>query len=318
MGKGYNYQGKIIAEFYTTPEECGAVGDGVTDDTFAIQTTADKKGYIVFATGKTYKITSTIRLKKDTVIDLNGATLVCTDYRSFYNFVSTDVFTGYNGNGNITIKNGTIVGGAISFGHADGVRLENLTFKDCVNDHWLEIAGCKDYVVEGCVFGGIKEQDASRDIVEYINFDACVRNGFPHLPKGSAFYDGTKNKNVKVNNCKFEPGTGDYGFAYVVIGTHGIDTAATTHDGTVFTNNDVRGFAKYGLHIINMNNVYVANNRISTIGDCIKIGDLNPPTCDNITIVHNHLVSQNGEIISATQGGYTNLVAEGNTTELAS
>lgn len=319
MGKYYDRHGNVLAEFYTMPEECGAVGDGVTDDTSAIQTTVNKKGLIVFATGKTYKITSTIRLKKDTVVDFNGATLVCTDYHSFFNFVSTDTFTGYNGNGNITIRNGTIIGGGISFGHANGVRLENLTFVDCLNDHWLEIAGCKNYVIEGCVFGGIKEQSASRNIVEYINFDACYRAPFPHLPNGSAFYDGTKNNNVVVNNCKFAPGEGTYGFAYVAIGTHGINEPLdTAHEKTVFTNNEVIGFATYGIHIANMNNVYIANNRIYTVGDCVKIGDLNPPTSDNITIVHNHLVSQNGEMVSATQGGYTNLVVEGNTTESSS
>lgn len=59
-----------------TPEKYGAVGDGVTDDTAAIQNAIDS-GYPVVCSPKTYAI-SGIMLTKDTVIEGNGATWLGT------------------------------------------------------------------------------------------------------------------------------------------------------------------------------------------------------------------------------------------------
>jgi hypothetical protein len=54
----------------------GAVGDGIADDTTAIQTVLSSGGYINFGNSdKIYKITSTLNISSDTVIDGNGATI---------------------------------------------------------------------------------------------------------------------------------------------------------------------------------------------------------------------------------------------------
>ena len=136
MHKLYNYQGNSLnIDDYVTPEMYGAKGDGTTDDSTAIQNAVNNKGLVLFSSGKNYKVTSTIRLGKDTVLDLNGSTITSTNKHLFFNFLSTDTFTGYAGNGNITIENGTIIGGAISFGHGENIVLENVIFKDSLNDH---------------------------------------------------------------------------------------------------------------------------------------------------------------------------------------
>lgn len=310
MSKLYDYEGKKVIEIYVTPEEFGAIGNGTNNDTVALQNAVNQKGLILFGSGKNYKVTSTIRLQADTILDLNGATITCTDNHLFFNFLGTDTFTGYSGNGNIIIRNGTIVGGGISFGHGENIRLENIIFQNCLNDHWLEIAGCKNYVIEGCVFSGVTEQSASRNIVEHINFDPCTRAAFPWLPDGSAFFDGTKNNGVKVNNCKFIKGTGDYAYDYVALGVHGIDTDSTLHIGVVFTNNEIIDLATCGLHINNMQDVYIANNKITTIGDCIKVGDV--ASVDELVIINNYLDSVDGSVVVLTEGEYTNLTKDGN------
>ena len=82
----YDYTGDIVVEpTFFTPKMYGAVGDGTTDDTSAVQTAVSKQ-YVQFTGGKIYKVTAPIRIKKDTLIDLNGATIHCTDKHLFYNF----------------------------------------------------------------------------------------------------------------------------------------------------------------------------------------------------------------------------------------
>lgn len=54
------------------PKENGAVGDGITDDTTAIQTTITNNRNVVFSPG-TYKITSTITIPSGTTIDFGVA-----------------------------------------------------------------------------------------------------------------------------------------------------------------------------------------------------------------------------------------------------
>ena len=67
--------------YYVTPEMFGAVGDGLTDDTAAIQNAIDSNKPVMFSE-KTYLVTAsgtgshdTILLKNNTVIKGNGATL---------------------------------------------------------------------------------------------------------------------------------------------------------------------------------------------------------------------------------------------------
>lgn len=61
------------ARAWVTPEMYGAIGDGVTDDTAAIQK-AINAGNTTFKK-TTYKVTSPIAVKNSRIIDLNGATL---------------------------------------------------------------------------------------------------------------------------------------------------------------------------------------------------------------------------------------------------
>ena len=55
-------------------KDFGAVGDGVTDDTAAIQAALNTQKSVVFPTGE-YVISSDLSVYSDTVIDLNGSTL---------------------------------------------------------------------------------------------------------------------------------------------------------------------------------------------------------------------------------------------------
>lgn len=277
MHKLYDYQGNSLnIDDYVTPEMYGAKGDGTADDSTAIQNAVNNKGLVLFSSGKNYKVTSTIRLGKDTVLDLNGSTITSTNKHLFFNFLSTDTFTGYAGNGNIAIKNGTIIGGAISFGHGENIILENVIFKDSLNDHFLEIAGCKNYSIRNCIFSGMA--DVQTSVYEYINVDPVTRAAFPWLTDGSAFYDGAKNDGIFIDNCYFSLGTGSYEYGFNAFGAHGVAGQSVKHKNITLTNNKVLGFTGCGFRINDMENVFIANNDIRVAGDGIRVGDVGQST----------------------------------------
>lgn len=305
--------GDVLAEIlYSTPEHYGAKGDGTTDDTGAIQLAVNNGGKVVFKTGANYKITATLRLAKDTILDLNGATITSTAKRMLFNFLATDTFTAYNGNGNITIKNGTLIGGSIAFGHGENIRFENVTFLNCMNDHIMEVCACKNYVVESCRFIGMADSQTS--VYEYINLDMAIHGAFPHLPDGSAFYDGMKNDGVKVNNCYFSLGEGAFAYGFNAMGVHGGGGVSDPHKNITFTNNTVKGFTRCGFRANDMQGVYISGNNIQVSGDGVLVGD--KVSVDDITIINNYIVpGESSQIIALTSGAYTGLTVSGNVTK---
>lgn len=288
MNRVYDINGTPLFMGYVTPEQFGAKGDGSTDDSSAIQSAVDNKGMVLFASGKNYKIASTIRLSKDTTLDLNGAIITSTNKHLFFNFQTSDVFTEYNGNGNITICNGNIVGGAISFAHAENVKLENVNFKNSLNDHFLEICGCKNYVIENCSFVGMA--DVQTSVYEYINLDPCTHSAFPWLTNGSAFYDGIKNNGIKIRNCLFALGESTYSYGFNAFGVHGVAGVNDKHKRIEVVNNRITGFTGCGLRINDMEDVVIFDNYINVVGDGIRVGDVGQST--NVLI--------KGNVISAT------------------
>lgn len=297
MDKVYYINGTPLSTGYSTPEDFGAKGDGVTDDSIAIQNAVNNKGIILFDSGKNYKVTSTIRLGKGTTLDLNGSTITSTNKHLFFNFQSSDTFTAYNGNGDITIRNGMIVGGALSFAHGENIRLENIIFKNSLNDHFLEIAGCNNYEIKGCQFIGMA--NVSTSVQEYINVDPCTHAAFPWLTDGSAFYDGTKNDGIKVNNCYFSLGDGDYAYGFNAFGVHGVAGQAVKHKNIRLTNNEVLGFTGCGFRINDMENVFIANNDINVEGDGIRVGDVGQSTD---VLIKGNVIVASGEAVTKANG----------------
>lgn len=306
----YDVNGALLLHI-STPEEYGAVGDGVANDTAAIQAALNAQGLILCSATANYKVTDVLRIKNNTVLDLNGCTLTATYNHLMYNFTDSDTsFTGYSGNGNITIRNGIIIGGAISFAHGENILLENVQFVNSLNDHFLEIAGCKNYNIRGCSFSGMKNLTSS--VLEYINLDHCRYQNFPWLPSGSAFYDNTPNAGVHVTGCTFSLGTGTYAYGYNAFGVHSVTGLTTKHSDISVIDSTILGFTGCGVRLNGMNNIFINNNRIQVAGDGIMLGDVG--ACDTIVIKGNYVTSVNGANLVKTADRYTNLTVVGNYT----
>lgn len=311
----YDYSGTgLNISSWSTPEMYGATGNGTTDDTAAIQRAVQDR-LVCFGAGKTYKVTSPIVVEEGTYLELNGATLLCTHNHVFHNFNEGDSYGGYNGNGNITICNGTIIGGCISFIHGEHIRIRSVRFNNTLNDHFIEICACKDYIVDGCSFIGMR--NLSDATLEYINIDTNASySAFPHNQSRQSdpvFYDGTTNTDISVQDSYFSPGGGEYMYGFNAIGVHGRNVANTYADGVMLTGNTIIGFSGCGLRINAMLNAYIAGNNIQATGDGIRVGDV--ADCNDVVIMDNYITSANGSRLAVTSGQCPRLTVSGNVTQ---
>ena len=308
----YNIDGILNAEknYYIIPN---AKGDGVTDDSTVFQNAINSGSPLVCETGKIYEISTPLRLKQNTVIDLNGSTLINrgnnVNSRIMFNFESDSTFTEYNGNGNITIKNGTIIEGGICFAHGENILIENVTFKNSRGSHFLEIASCKNYTIRNCSFVGMFSNVVS--VKEYINIDICNKNAFPYVtPNDSPFYDGYKNSELTINNCFFSTGDdSNYINGYNAIGVHYSVENEYINSDIVIKNSQFIGFENCAIRLNDMENVYIANNNISTLNDGVVVGDLY--NVDGVVIAFNYFNVPN-DAIKTDSGHYSDLTSDYN------
>lgn len=101
---------------FSSPEVFGAIGDGLTNDTTALQNCINANKNIIFGYGKTYRITSTLTISQPCNINFNNSTILTNDGITLTNFM--DITTGEYVTGNllgisiasdnVSIYNGTI------------------------------------------------------------------------------------------------------------------------------------------------------------------------------------------------------------------
>lgn len=292
--------GEALIQF--SPEAFGAVGDGVNDDTTAFQAALNRGGFVRCGYRRVYKITAPLRVKADTTVDLNSSTIQCSDKHVFFNFVDGDSYSGYNGNGNITIKNGTIYGGCISFIHGANITLDGVSMLNTLNDHFMEICACKNYVVRNCVFSGM--QNLSGAALEYINIDTnATYSAFPHNKAGQndpVFYDGSTSEDITVDGCLFLPGADTFAYGYDAVGAHSRGTAGTYTKNVTIRNNRIKGFSGYGVRINAMKLATVTGNVFEY---CANVADVGTFDSDFVSIV--------GNIFRRTSGSGTVIVGSG-------
>ena len=252
---------------------------------------------IIFTEG-VYNL-DTIRIKSNTHILLNKAIINTNSKHLFYNFKTDDTFTEYNGNGNIIIEGGVVNGHLISMIHAKDVNIKNVTLKNTINDHYLEICGCNNVVIDNCNIEGVLKQSCERNYVECIQLDTCEFSSFPWFNSESVMFDNTPNKNITIKNCKFENNSSSHEL-YVAIGSHVID------------------FDKIQENIIIENCVFnnVTNRAISVMGwtnvkihgcifeDC-SLGLLFDSYAKTIEVSKNQFKRNNECITSINGGGYS-------------
>lgn len=203
-----------------TPEYYGAYGDGIHDDTAAIQKAFDKNRIVSFSSKKTYKLVSNgLYIRNNLIILGNDATILVDDSYAptesdFYSNILRSYFAGsqnlsiYSLNFKINITktryqnpNHLVV---LQPTYIDNVTLNKVNINvaksnNKIIDFWMN-HGCNSLKVSNCTFS---------------NLTTCGAGGVFWL---SSMKDSIKNKyhafqNVSVSNCQFISNCGDEAIA---------------------------------------------------------------------------------------------------------
>lgn len=224
IGLGDIIQGLQTAQINV--KSLGAVGDGTTDDTEAIQTALNYAGEVIVPSGSEHAITSSLgevyippgvyvitsplliysdtrlHLAKDAVIKRKG---------SFDSMIrnGTGGVGGYNGDSNVVIDGGVWDANkdaypsnvtAISFGHAKNVTLRNLVVKNVFGWHHVELNAVKNGRVLNCDFSDLDETTIGKEMIQ---LDLMASSAaFPWFGP----YDNTPCNNILIKGCTFKNG----------------------------------------------------------------------------------------------------------------
>jgi parallel beta-helix repeat protein len=273
-------------------ETFGAVGDGVTDDTAAIQAALDFAndnggGLVQFTPGKTYALSTFITVYDYTTIYAYGATIKAIGNSGLLrNFRSDEVFSAYLGHSHIQILGGVWDGNAfngttgsvtattniMNFIHCSDITVRDATLTNASSSHALEFNSTDGGRALNCRFLGFEDNtaDSSRGFAEAIQIDIAV-DGSASI--GS--FDNTPSKNILVDGCYFGSSTrcGSFGRA---VGSHTL-ASGQYYYGIQVVNNRIEGTLQEGIRGYGWRRAVIANNVINATGKSgIWMGVPNP------------------------------------------
>ena len=210
-----DYLGNIIPVHFTSVIDHGATGDGVTDDSTAIQAALDalkNTGGIIYFPVGTYLIkTAVMFYSNQSIIFESGAVLL--QGAAINNLMRSHCelsFTGYSGTHDCLIYGATFDGGSyeennglLCMAHSKNITIERCIFKNAYGTwHDLEINSSFNVKVKDCDFeGGRKTGDHG----ELIQIDAATANMV--YPFGGVTFDNTVCKYVDIDGCIFHDDT---------------------------------------------------------------------------------------------------------------
>lgn len=253
---------------------------------------------------KRYELYDTIILKNNTILDLHEETELVRmhDKQMFISESSVNTIK-YEGVNNISVTGGIIIHNGndiprnmFSLFHARNIKFENVSFKNIVASHAIDLVGCENVEIQSCKFLGYDHTKSNEKFREVIQIDVCGQTGTGYdteiYPINSKCFDGTRTKNVLIENCIFDK-SDTLPAAHNCIGTH--SQVANSLEGDVRSNN-----------ITIRNNVFIGNGLITTekddgdinkAGKCIRLIQMSDVTIEG-NIIKNYGRAVSCEILA--------------------
>jgi parallel beta-helix repeat protein len=240
----------------------GAIGDGVADDTADIQNALnDAAGQraIVYIPAGSYFLTANLLVQAGTTILSSGYVFGTGHHRLIANFVSTDNFPGYTGNGDITIIGGTwdVKGqncaadegyNVMSFTHAANIHIERAVVRNVAWSHGIEFNAINNGKWVDCRAEGFIDTNTNPEVdrqkAEAFQIDMAAVGSTSLAP-----FDNTPCKNITVQNCYAGP-SAELGTWGTLTGSHtGKEFTGVYYDNIkVLDCRADQGTLKYGIH----------------------------------------------------------------------
>lgn len=292
---------KNVDEIANRVEEFGAIGDGVADDSEAIQKAFDNGGVILFGKNKTYKFTKTIYIRKSNItINGNHATLkyvgdgtggcliriLGTDHKNYHENITLSDFTldgteqRYKGGSENDWKAtspqpryGGLIG--IEIDYAKNIAIKNLTLND-IYSNGIIARRCSHLLIDGnklhnCSGGNIIKNDnyTGHDnfgdgIAAFFSYDVTISNNRVINHRTYKVSDQTPDVNQVLGQIC---GRSGLEFEYALtqnVGQYppGYDEYSTTDGfGLLMFNNYVYGYTK-GIHLEAEVRIDVSKNKV--------------------------------------------------------
>lgn len=260
-----NLYAQLVVSDTINVKQLGATGDGVTDDSDAIDNAlayfGDNAGTITGVTGDVYKTTGDHFILSNTYINLNGSTLLGGRYLCDKDSICQ---AGYTGITNVKIFNGKCKGDIqFIFFHSTDINFENIEFEDTNRvDHTMQIAGVKGLNILNCVWNGNGNADYSAILpsIEAVQLESATSGGQPFWTdiQPDAVYDDMPCKNVVVENCSFHKKSTDQHYI-TAIGTHSQVLTSDLPTNIRISNCTFDGWYRNAIHFMVVKNLTVEN-----------------------------------------------------------
>ncbi len=268
---------KYSIKIDVTSANYGAKPD--TDSTKAIQKALDKaasvggkKRALVTIPKGTYYISSSLRIGSNTHLKCSDKTVIKK--------ISTECLYmlrsqpgekgGYSAVENITIEGGTYDadflvynensgGTLLFFSHVNNLTIKNVTLKNNLGTHLIELAGAKSVTITGCELHGFK-YSAAKQAKEAIQLDVTHDD---NITPDAAPYDDTPCCDITISNNNIY----DYPRA---IGSHSA-VKGIYHDNITIKNNKIHDISGTAIYAYNYTGLNVENNKMTDVGTGIAI-----------------------------------------------